>query len=66
MGHLAGLQGQLTGSLTKIKVIYPELTPAEKSVADFIIHNPVSYTHLDVYKRQVELHTTKPRLLPQT
>ena len=26
----------------------------------------VSYTHLDVYKRQVELHTTKPRLLPQT
>lgn len=45
---MAGLQGQLTGSLTKIKVIYRELTPAEKSVADFIIHNLRDFHRLTI------------------
>ena len=36
----------------KVGSIYESLE--EKGISHFIEHMPVSYTHLDVYKRQVE------------
>ena len=53
---LADKHGNLLGSLTKIETYMLRMTKVRKKlmeVATYPILLPVSYTHLDVYKRQV-------------
>jgi len=51
----------------EIDVSQLEAARSEKTGAIFIAHTPVSYTHLDVYKRQIppastSTHTTRKRM----